>query len=335
MAAQSQLERAARRRVLWLAAIAAVSYGLCARAFFGFWDLRNTRWIDATFEVMSVAFIFGVPFTIGFLASYLGRVTSFWRAVVFPLLPAMLALGLALLLAWEGLICVLLWLPLFALLAMLGGAIAYLVLRLRGDTARGSVVGAVILLPLAIAPLESAAPKANELRRIATSIRVQADPAVVWREIASVREIRPEEHAFAWSHAIGFPRPIAATLEGSGVGAVRHATFERGVLFIETVTVWREGEQLEFTIQADPDTIPAAALDQHVTVGGPYFDVLSGAYAIESLPRGGVLLQLSSEHRLSTTFNAYAGLWTDFIMRDTQQYILEIIQRRCESGTAK
>ncbi|MEO6710629.1 MAG: hypothetical protein ABI054_00005, partial [Planctomycetota bacterium] len=154
----------------------------------------------------------------------------------------------------------------------------------------------------------------------------------VWREIASVPEIRPEEHHFAWSHLIGFPRPIAATLTGSGVGAVRHATFERGVLFIERVTAWREEKQLEFTIDADPDTIPAAALDQHVTVGGPYFDVLSGAYAIEPLPDGGVLLHLSSEHRLSTTFNRYASLWTDFIMRDTQRYILEIIKRRCESA---
>ena len=62
---------------------------------------------------------------------------------------------------------------------------------------------------------------------------------------------------------------------------------------------------------------------------------LSGAYSIEPRPDGGVVLHLSSEHRLSTTFNRYAGLWTDFIMSDTQQYILRIIKHRAESIAAK
>jgi hypothetical protein len=39
------------------------------------------------------------------------------------------------------------------------------------------------------------------------------------------------------------------------------------------------------------------------------------------------------QRRLSTRFNGYAGFWTDFIMRDTQQYILEIIRDRCEENT--
>jgi hypothetical protein len=68
-------------------------------------------------------------------------------------------------------------------------------------------------------------------------------------------------------------------------------------------------------------------------VGGPYFDVLQGSYRIEPLTRG-VRLHLSSEHRLSTRFNPYAALWTDFIMRDTQDYILRIVARRAERSKA-
>jgi len=67
-------------------------------------------------------------------------------------------------------------------------------------------------------------------------------------------------------------------------------------------------------------------------VGGPYFDVLEGTYRIERLNDRQVLLHLSSKHRLSTRFNFYAGLWTDFIMRDIQRNILRIIKRRCEAG---
>jgi hypothetical protein len=113
------------------------------------------------------------------------------------------------------------------------------------------------------------------------------------------------------------------------VGGVRHASFEGGVVFVETIHAWGPERHLAFAIDADPDSIPARALDEHVTVGGPYFDVLEGDYRIAPLPGGRVRLHLESRHRLSTRFNAYAGLWTDFILEDTQRYILEALRRRC------
>ena len=65
-------------------------------------------------------------------------------------------------------------------------------------------------------------------------------------------------------------------------------------------------------------------------MGGPFFDVLDGEYRIENVAPGRLLLHLRSTHRLSTTFNAYSGLWTDFILRDVQTAILEVLKRRCE-----
>ena len=41
--------------------------------------------------------------------------------------------------------------------------------------------------------------------------------------------------------AIGLPRPVEATLTGEGVGAIRHASFESGLVFVETVTEWQDG----------------------------------------------------------------------------------------------
>lgn len=71
-------------------------------------------------------------------------------------------------------------------------------------------------------------------------------------------------------------------------------------------------------------------LDEHVTIGGRYFDVLHGEYRLEVLPNGDTLLHLSSQQRLSTDFNGYAGLWSDAVMRNLQTSILEVIQHRCE-----
>jgi hypothetical protein len=70
--------------------------------------------------------------------------------------------------------------------------------------------------------------------------------------------------------------------------------------------------------------------DQHVTIGGEYFDVLIGTYELEPVPEG-VRLVLKSAHRLSTRFNFYSGLWSDAVMQSIQQNILEVLAKRCEA----
>ena len=151
--------------------------------------------------------------------------------------------------------------------------------------------------------------------------------------------IAPEELPFSWSHRIGFPSPLEATLSFEGVGGVRHATFEGGVLFIENVDTWEPERRIAFSIHAQTDLIPPTTLDEHVRVGGPFFDVLRGEYTIEPLTNGATRLHLASRHRISTDFNWYARFWTDAVMGDLQETILSVIQKRCETevheGTAR
>jgi hypothetical protein len=315
------------RSLLAAAAGAGFLYGLVVRAFFGF----NVG--KPIFQVMSLAFLFGVPFVVGFLVVAIAerrRPIPWTLWLVLPWLPALLSLGAALTLGWEGLICIFLWIPLFLFLSTLGGLVAGIWRRLQRRRLGGRTIAAALLLPLAAAPLERLAPTPLEVRTVDTVIEIAADPGTVWREIVDVPLIRAEEHRRAWTHAIGFPRPIAASSVDRGVGAVRHATFERGVLFVETITVWEPERALAFAIRADP--IPPGTLDEHVTVGGPYFDVLEGRYRIEPVGPGRVRLHLASRHRLSTHFNLYSGLWTDAILRETQAYILDVIRRRAETA---
>ena len=153
----------------------------------------------------------------------------------------------------------------------------------------------------------------------------------MWQEIASVRVIQQEELPDSWIYRLDFPRPIAATLDREGVGGVRTATFERGVSFFERVTRWEPGRALAFSIHADPDFIPHTAFDQHVIVGGRFFDVLDGQYEIEPLPGNCCRLHLTSRHRLTTRFNAYAGWWSARIMGEIQGTILHVIRARAEA----
>jgi hypothetical protein len=149
------------------------------------------------------------------------------------------------------------------------------------------------------------------LRSIESVVDIQAPPTAVWQNIERVPPIPTGELQPSWSHAIGFPNPVEATLSEEGVGGVRHATFEGGVLFIETIDRWEPERRLGFSIQAQTERIPKTTLDEHVTVGGRFFDVLYGEYILEPLPKWGTRLHLVSRHRVSTDFNWYAHLWTD------------------------
>jgi hypothetical protein len=163
-------------------------------------------------------------------------------------------------------------------------------------------------------------------------IDIQASPAVVWRNIERVPPIRRDELPPSWARSIGFPDPVEATLSQEGVGGVRRASFAGGVLFLETVDIWEPEHRLAFSIAAQTDQIPATTLDEHVRVGGPYFDVLRGQYRLEPLTNGMTRLHLSSRHRISTDFNWYAHLWTDAVMSDLQKRILKVIRQRCEAA---
>lgn len=318
-------------RRLFLAGFAVgLAYGLVFRLLF----VHNR--LEALFGVMTIGFLFVVPFALGYLTVAVGerRAPWSWPSRLFvPMLTALVALGSALALAWEGLICIVLWLPLTAFMALLGGLVAALVgILVRRRRTRTTLACVVALLPLVVAPGERLFPAPEEIRTVRTAIEISAPPETVWRAIARVRRFEPAEHGPSWTHRIGFPRPVEATLDREGVGGVRHASFEGGVVFVETVTVWEPGRRLAFTIHADPDSIPMRTLDPHVTVGGEFFDVLEGGYEIEPLAAGGVRLHLASRHRVSTRFNFYSRLWTDFVMADVQRYILERLEVRCERG---
>lgn len=165
----------------------------------------------------------------------------------------------------------------------------------------------ILVRPLILPQIEMSFPAPLQIREVQSEIAISAPASTVWENIRSVSPIQPEELPNTCTHRIGFPRPIAATLSRQGVGGVRNATFERALSFVETVTVWEPEQRLSFTIKADTAHIPPATLDRHATIGGAYFDVLTGEYRIERLSAYAVILHLRSRERLTTDFNGYAG----------------------------
>lgn len=316
--------------------IAALATGAILLLYIGFF-----RWLFATDGlkhsggVVSLSFVWGVPFALGALSVAIGRWSGSdqWiiHAVIGPSAILTVALVICLLAKIEAVICVIMALPILYLGAFLGGLIAHWLLPRNRDDSR-LCISVAALLPLIASSVEGRLRWPNEIKAIENTITIRAPAEVIWPEIASVAAIRRDQIPNRWIYTVGFPKPIAATLEGEGVGGVRTATFEHDVSFLEVVTIWEPSHKLAFTIHADPNFIPHTAFDQHIIVGGRFYDVLDGAYEIEVVSPTISRLHLTSHHRLSTRFNAYAGWWSERIMNQIQGSILEVIRSRAEGA---
>lgn len=301
-------------------------YAVVLRLFFGI-----DNW-NELFSVMSVTFLFLLPTIVGALTVYLScteKAKSIAYRIFTPWIPVFLFLIITLALAIEGWACWLMILPIFLIAASIGGLLGgYLKIRKRNDRLNISLL---VLLPLLIGPIESMIETIPGTYKAYTYIDINAPAEKIWDNVTRVKEIPIDQDKGYLTRLLGFPRPVKAELDFEGVGAYREAVFTNGLVFHETVTEYKDNEKMVFTIKAYPHEIPSTTLDEHVVIGGDYFDVLNGTYELEKLPNGLNRLHLYSHFKMNTTFNFYAGWWGKWIMKDIQNNILQVEKKRSEN----
>ena len=220
-------------------------------------------------------------------------------------------------------------LPIFLPLATFGAGLAYVACRAIGErTARQHPLLLVLLLPYLVAPVETwfavpgPAPRRPQRHR---------DRSIAGRGLAADRHGAGDRPRGAADRVPVPPRaapPVEATLSGEGVGAVRYASFEGGLVFVETVHEWQDRKSIGFSIVR---TRRPSARSRSARSAAHCSDLLDGqSYEIELISDRRVLLHLTSTHRLTTRFNWYAGLWTEPIMSELQRVILEVVKARSQ-----
>jgi uncharacterized protein YndB with AHSA1/START domain len=186
-----------------------------------------------------------------------------------------------------------------------------------------------------VAPLEANLPLRHDVVHVERRIVIQATPARVWREILDARDIRADEVGDAWLHRIGVPVPQSGATRATPEGHVRRVTMGKDIHFDEVFEAVDEPRHVRWTYRFDPDSFPAYALDEHVVVGGKYFDVKDTAYDLVPIEDSATELRVRMGYRVSTRFNWYADPLARFLMGDLAEANLDFYRRRSEAPMSR
>ena len=284
------------------------------------------------FGTMLGSFIFLVPVAVAAVTVYLAerRARHRWTYHVFIGMGAnvLFVIGSFVVLI-EGLICAILVLPLFAIIGGVSGALMGLVCRLT-NWPRQTVLG-VVVLPLLLGGVEPQWPLPVQVHSVERVRLIAAAPEPIWRQLENARDIQPEEVGSAWMYRIGAPTPTAGVLADTPEGKVRHVTMGRGVRFDQVAVQWEPNRHVRWTYRFAEDSFPPQALDDHVRIGGHYFDLLDTDYTL--VPHGEQTeLHIRMRYRVSTRFNWYAQPIAQWLIGNFEEVILGFYARRAEAA---
>jgi hypothetical protein len=289
-------------------------------------------------EMMSAmlsAFIVGAPIVIGVVTVYLAELEerrTWTYYFVSPVVATALVVISSLAIHIEGLICAIIIVPLFAVLGGVAGLAMGAICRAT-NWPRPTIVSCVAVLPLLFGSFENRISRDHFERVQDREIFIDATPSAVWNELVDTRDIRRDEVDAAWMYRIGVPVPSAGAGEMRDGEHLRHITMGKGIRFDQVATEWLPDERVSWRYRFAPDSFPAGALDDHVRIGGEYFDVGDTTYSLR--PDGdGTRLSVRMRYRVSTHFNWYAGPVADFLVGDFAESILDFYARRALSPQA-
>lgn len=274
-----------------------------------------------------------VPFAVGLLAALVRgwRTPCRLRSSLAAATWAIVGSSILLLVAWiEGIICIVMALPLALPLALLGGWIGHQLQAGRWRPASHPVAYSIawLALPL-IALTETAVAPEPPLYAVRTAIEIDAPPERVWRHVVSFSELPPPTD---WLFHTGVAYPIRAEIDGTGVGAIRRCVFSTGT-FVEPIEVWDEPLLLRFSVTDNPP--PLDELNPFGEVHPAHLEghLVSerGQFLLTPLPGGRTLLEGTTWYRHGLWPASYWRLWSDFIIHRIHLRVLRHVETLAEA----
>jgi hypothetical protein len=289
-------------------------------------------------DTMSGSFALFTPIVVGAVTVYVAELRArrtwgyyFGAAALANML---FALGTFLIMI-EGMICVIIAAPMFGLIGGFAGLLTGAACRLGRRWMRPTVYSLTVL-PVLLGHIENHLPLPREISTIERSITVAATPADVWTQLTTAPGIRPEEVEDGWMYRIGVPLPESAVTDSADGEMVRHIRMGKGIQFDQVAADWEPARRVRWLYRFTPDSFPPRALDDHVRIGGEYFDIIDTEYALQPRADGTTTLHVSMSYRVSTRFNWYAGRVAELLVGNFEETALRFYARRAQAqGVAR
>ena len=289
------------------------------------------------YDAMSGSFALLAPIAVSAVTVYVAELRArrtwsyyFWMGALANVL---FAVG-TFLIHIEGLICVILAAPLFAIVGGIAGLIVGAVFR--WTRWMRSATYCCALLPLLLGAYEHYVPLPQNIRTLERTITVAAAPADVWDQLMTAPTIQPDEIDEGLMYRIGVPLPESAlTGQTDGGELVRHIRMGKGIQFDQVATDWEACRHVRWQYRFTQDSFPPRALDDHVRIGGEYFDLIDTKYSLQPGHDGTTSLRVAMSYRVSTRFNWYAGRVAALLVGNFEETALRFYARRAEAQAAR
>ena len=239
---------------------------------------------------------------------------------------SILIAGAAMLLfAFEGIICLAMLYPVAAAMGLLGGMIGHCLGAYTATPGHNLTIVACFL-PL-MAGVESVHRPAP-LYEVVSMVEIEVPPEQVWPFVVGFSDLPDPD---PWYFKLGIAYPKRATIQGTGVDAVRHCEFSTGS-FVEPITVWDPPGRLAFDVASQPP--PMHELSPYRHVHPPHLDgylrCRRGEFRLVRLANGRTRLEGSTWYEFEMYPQDYWTLWSDGAIHRIHLRVLEHIKRLAE-----
>lgn len=245
-------------------------------------------------------------------------------AIYLGLLCLMIFGGLLFLCAMEGAVCIAMALPIGMILSVFASIVAHIILTNRPQGAKTVSILLILSIPLTSFVERNSVPQTLS---VTTSLEINAAPEVVWKNVIEFPPLQePEEFLF---HA-GISYPTNATIDGKGVGAVRHCNFTTGS-FVEPITTWQQPVLLQFNVVSQPAPMKEWSFwDIDAPHLHDFFVSEKGQFKLTPLSGGKTLLEGTTWYHNDIKPAFYWKLWSDHIIHKIHQRVLRHIKDNSE-----
>ncbi len=232
--------------------------------------------------------------------------------------------------AIEGAVCIFMAAPIGFIFFLLGHFIGKELVKKppkNQHNIRGILIALIISVPCMMG--FDTLNNTEEVRSVVTRTEINASPEIVWQHVINFPALeKPQE----WIFKAGIAYPMSATIDGKGVGAVRHCNFSTGS-FTEPITEWKEPTLLKFNVTGQPAPMKELSpYNIHPNHLHGYWVSEKGQFKLTGLPNGHTLLEGTTWYINKLKPDWYWSLWSDFIVHKIHQRVLNHIKTLAEKN---